>query len=126
MLNVDIAKLEQLVVDLRTLVKEGLLATDIWDRATGLSLAGYNAQPAAVALFNQLTEEIGSTLGGAGFPNLGRYYLLELEGDNAVVILQHGADLLQGMLLNAKKVNMGILFSIAIPKSLEGVAKARG
>ncbi|GAB1391591.1 MAG: hypothetical protein AMXMBFR78_21050 [Rubrivivax sp.] len=126
MLNVDIAKLEQLVVDLRTLVKEGLLATDIWDRATGLSLAGYNAQPAAVALFNQLTEEIGSTLGGAGFPNLGRYYLLELEGDNAVVILQHGADLLQGMLLNAKKVNMGILFSIAIPKSLEGVAKSRG
>jgi hypothetical protein len=126
MLNVDIAKLEQLVVDLRTLLKDGLLAADIWDRATGLSLAGYNAQPAAVALFNQLTEEIGSTLGGAGFPSLGRYYLLELEGDNAVVILQHGADLLQGMLLNAKKVNMGILFSLAIPKSLDGVAKSRG
>ncbi|ODU09846.1 MAG: hypothetical protein ABS84_07095 [Rubrivivax sp. SCN 71-131] len=125
MLNADISTLEQLVQDLRTLLKEGLVATDIWDRSTGLSLAGYNAQPAAVALFNQLTDEIGSTLGGAGFPSLGRYYLLELEGDNSVVILKHGADLLQGILLNAKKVNMGILFSIAIPKSLEGVAKSR-
>ncbi|HNT38448.1 MAG TPA: hypothetical protein PKO45_04935 [Rubrivivax sp.] len=126
MLNADVTKLEQLVQDLRALLKEGLVATDIWDRSTGLSLAGYNAQPAAVALFNQLTEEIGSTLGGSGFPTLGRYYLLELEGDNSVVILQHGADLLQGMLLNTKKTNMGILFSLAIPKSLEGVAKSRG
>lgn len=126
MLNVDISKLEQLVTDLRGLLKEGLVATDIWDRATGLSLAGYNAQPAAVALFNQLTEEIGSTLSGAGFPKLNRYYLLDLDGDNAVVIIRHGEDLLQGMLLNSKKVNMGILFSIAIPKSIEGTAKSRG
>lgn len=125
MLNVDIAKLEQVVADLRALLKEGLLATDIWDRATGLSLAGYNAQPAAVALFNQLTDEISGTLSGAGFPELARFYLLDLEGDNSVVILRHGADLLQGILLNSRKVNMGILFSIAIPKSIDAIAKAR-
>ncbi|MCC7152343.1 MAG: hypothetical protein IT501_10080 [Rubrivivax sp.] len=125
MLNVDIAKLEQVVTDLRALLKDGLLATDIWDRATGLSLAGYNAQPAAVALFNQLTDEISGTLGGAGFPALARFYMLDLDGDNAVVILRHGDDLLQGTLLNSKKANMGILFSIAIPKALDGVGKAR-
>lgn len=125
MLNVDIAKLEQVVTDLRALLKDGLLATDIWDRATGLSLAGYNAQPAAVALFNQLTDEISGTLGGAGFPSLARFYMLDLDGNNAVVILRHGDDLLQGTLLNSKKANMGILFSIAIPKALDGVGKAR-
>lgn len=124
MLNVDIAKLEKTVEDLHALLKEGLTATDIWDRATGLSLAGYNAQPAAVALFNQLTEEISTTLSDAGFPKLGRYYLLDLDADNMVVILQHGTDLLQGILLNAKKINMGILFSIAIPKAFDGIANA--
>lgn len=126
MLQVDITLLEKIVEDQRALLKDGLAATDIWDRATGLSLAGYNAQPAAVALFNQLTSEISDTLSGSGFPKLGRYYMLDLDADNAVIILQHGVDLLQGVLLNSKKVNMGILFSIAIPRAIEGVAKARG
>ena len=126
MLQVDITRIEKLVDDQRALLKDGLAATDIWDRATGLSLAGYNAQPAAVALFNQLTNEISDTLNGSGFPKLGRYYLLDLDADNAVIILQHDSDLLQGMLLNSKKVNMGILFSIAIPRALESVAQARG
>lgn len=126
MLQVDISKLDQLVEDLRSLLKDGLAATDIWDRATGLSLAGFNAQPAAVALFNQLTGEISDTLNGAGFPQLNRYYLLDLDADNTVVIIRHGDDLLQGTLMNTKKVNMGILFSIAIPKAIDAVAKARG
>ncbi|WP_024539006.1 hypothetical protein [Comamonas badia] len=125
MLQVDINKLEQLIEDLRSLLKDGLAATDIWDRSTGLSLAGYNAQPAAVALFNQLTGDLVDTLSGAGFPKLNRYYLLDLDADNAVVIMRHGDDLLQGALLNSKKVNMGILFSIAIPKAIDAVAKAR-
>ena len=125
MLNVDISKLDALVQELCSLLKDGLLATDIWDRANGLSLAGHNAQPAAVALFNQLTGEISETLEGSGFPRLGRYYLLDLDADNAVVIIQHGQDLLQGLLLNAKKVNMGILFSIAIPKAIDSIGRAR-
>lgn len=126
MLNIDTTKLEKCVTDLHALTKDALLATDIWDRSTGLSLAGYNAQPAAVALFNQVTEEITSTLDGAGFPALNRYYMLDLVDDNSVVILQHGSDLIQGILLNSKKTNLGIIFSIAIPRLLEAVAQARG
>ena len=126
MLNVDIPKLEQAVADLRTLLRDGLLATDIWDRATGLSLAGINPQPAATALFNMLTNDITSTLGNSGFPPLNRYYLLDLGDSNSVVIIQHGPDLLQGVLLDSSKANMGILFSVALPKAIEAVQKARG
>ncbi|MDR2238944.1 MAG: hypothetical protein LBE33_00695 [Zoogloeaceae bacterium] len=125
MLNINVAKLEKAVEDLHALLKDGLLATDIWDRATGLSLAGYNPQPAGVALFNQLTTELIGTLSGAGFPGLNRYYLMDLEGDLIIVIIQHGEDLLHGVLLSSSKVNMGILFSIAIPKMLDAVEKAR-
>ncbi|MDR2837740.1 MAG: hypothetical protein LBV49_04100 [Azonexus sp.] len=125
MLNVDVSKLEQTIEGLQAVLKDGLIATDIWDHVTGLSLAGYNPNPAAVALFNQLTMEISDTLGGSGFPKLNRYYILDLDGDNMVVIIRHGEDLLQGMLLTSKKINMGVLFSIAIPKMLQSVAGAR-
>ena len=50
-MNIDIDKLEKLTQELKTTLKEGLLASDIFDRATGLSLAGYNPQPTAAALF---------------------------------------------------------------------------
>ncbi|MBS0313686.1 MAG: hypothetical protein LC098_11770 [Burkholderiales bacterium] len=125
MLNIDIAKLEKSVADLQALLRDGLLATDIWDPATGLSLAGINPQPAATALFNVLTTDIGTTLVNSGFPPLNRYYLLDLGNNNAVVILKHGEDLLQGILLDSRKANMGILFSVALPKALDAVQKAR-
>ena len=125
MLNVDIAKLEQAVNDLRGLLRDGLLSTDIWDRSTGLSLAAVNPQPAASALFNMLTNDISSTLSNSGFPALNRYYLLDLSNSNSVVIIQHGADLMQGLLLDSSKANMGILFSVALPKAIESVQKAR-
>jgi hypothetical protein len=124
-MNLNIQQLETAVDDLKTLLKDGLLATDIWDRATGLSLAGYNAQPAAVALFTQVTSELGSALSNSGFPALSRYYLLDLDGSATVMVIRHGDDLLQGMLLNNKRANLGLLIAVALPRMLEAVAKAR-
>ena len=125
-MNININQLEQTVEDLRNLLKDGLLATDIWDRETGLSLAGFNAQPAAVALFTQVTNDLAAALSNSGFPGLQRYFLLDLEGNSTVLIVQHGKDLLQGMLLNNKKANLGLLIAVALPRMLELVVKARG
>ncbi len=125
MLDIDVAALDEIVADAKKILKEGLVATDIWDRETGLSLAGHNPQPGAVALFNQLTGEMSETLSGSGFPGLNRYYLLDLEGDNTVVVQKHGDDLMSGMLLDATKVNLGILVSVVIPKVSAGIAAAR-
>ena len=93
---VDTEKLNTAVQELRNTLKEGLIATDIWELGVGLSIAGYNSQPAAVALFTELTTSLMSTLSDSGFPKLRRYYILELEGDHLVVILRHGNDVLQG------------------------------
>lgn len=124
-MNLDIQQLETAVEELKTLLKDGLLAADIWDRGTGLSLAGYNAQPAAVALFTQVTGELASALSNSGFPALSRYYLLDLDGSATVMVIRHGDDLLQGMLLNNKRANLGLLIAVALPRMLEAVAKAR-
>lgn len=125
MLDIDVSRLEQVVKEAKEILRDGLVATDIWDRETGLSLAGHNPQPEAVALFNQLTDQMTSTLAGSNFPALNRYYLLDLEGGNTVVCQKHGDDLMSGLLLDGAKVNLGILVSIVIPKFTTGVAAAR-
>lgn len=122
---IDIEKLNSAVQELRNTLKEGLVATDIWELGVGLSLAGHNSQPAAVALFTELTTSLMGTLSDSGFPKLRRYYILELEGDHLVVILRHGSDMLQGILLNSQKTNMGMLLSVAIPKMLAAVDGGR-
>lgn len=124
MLDVDIDKLEASWTDQEKYLKDGMLAGDIWDRTTGLSISNRNSSPESAALFNMLTETLSITLAGSGLPELNRFYLLNLEDNRIALVINHGDSLLQGMLLNPEKVNMGILFSVAIPKALEQVAKA--
>ncbi|MEI2652899.1 MAG: hypothetical protein V9F00_01755 [Nocardioides sp.] len=125
MLDVDIAQLEDTVTEIKGLLRDGLIATDVWDIETGLSLAGHNPQPEATALFNLLTQEMQRTLRGSGFPGLDRYYILDLEQSNIVVCQLHGEDMMSGMLLDANRTNLGVLVSVAIPRYAVGVTKAR-
>ena len=123
MIDVDIAKLNSAIETLRGLLKEGRNGADIWDPDTGLVLAGYNSQPEASALFNQMTTEINDVLSGASFPELNRYYLLDLKANNLAVIQVHDG-MMSGMLLDSTKVNLGVLISVAIPKYAAAIADA--
>jgi hypothetical protein len=122
---IDTKLLDLAVQDLRSVLRDGLVATDIWDRTDGLSLAGYNQQPVAVALFTRMTLELETSLADSNFPPMARYYLLDMEGNHTVVVVNHGS-LLQGMLVDNKRANLGILISVAIPRMIEAIAKARG
>lgn len=121
---IDTKILEAAVHDLRNILRDGLLATDIWERSAGLSLAGFNQQPVAVALFTRITEELDSSLRDSNFPPLARYFLIDMEGNHTVAVINHGP-LLQGMLIDNKRANLGILISVAIPRMLETVARAK-
>jgi hypothetical protein len=122
---IDTKLLDLAVQDLRNVLRDGLVATDIWDRTDGLSLAGFNQQPVAVALFTRITNELEGSMHDSNFPPLGRYYLIDLEGNHTAAVINHGT-LLQGMLVDNKRANLGILISVAIPRMIEQVAKARG
>ncbi len=121
---IDTKVLELAVQDLRNILRDGLVATDIWNRGDGLSLAGFNQQPVAVALFTRMTDELESSLSDSSFPTLARYYLLDMAGNHTAVVINHG-DLLQGLLVDNKRANLGILISVAIPRMLEAVARAK-
>lgn len=122
---IDTKQLDAAVQDLRSVLRDGLMATDIWDRSDGLSLAGFNQQPVAVALFTRITQELEGSLADSNFPPLGRYYLLDMEGNHTVVVINHGA-ILQGILVDNKRANLGIVVSVAIPRMLEAVTRAKG
>lgn len=124
MLDVDVDQLQAICDNLQKTLKDGLLATDIWEKTTGLSLAGINAQPAAVALFNLLSDEISATLADSGFAELGQYYILDLEGDHAVIVIKHNEEMVQGVLYNSAAVNLGVLFGIAVPKAIKSAQEA--
>lgn len=124
-MNIDVEKLNAAMEEVKATLKDGLLASEIWDREAGLSFVSYNPQPVAVALFTELTKMLKSTLADSGFPGLKRYYLLDMENDHIVMVILHGNDILQGLLMNSKKVNLGILLAVALPKAIEAVEKAR-
>jgi hypothetical protein len=120
---IDNKALEEAVQDLRKILRDGLIATDIWDRKAGLSVAGFNQQPVAVALFTRITDELSSALTDAEFPPLARYYLLDMADSHTAVVLNHGP-LLQGLLVDNRRANLGLLISVAVPRMLERVAAA--
>lgn len=125
MLDLDIEALDTHLAEIRGLLKDGLLSASIWARETGLSLVDYQPSHVSIALFNRLTDEIHSTLSGAGFPGLRRYYYIDLEDNQSVLILCHGNDLMEGLIMDSKRTNLGILLSVAVPKALKAVESAR-
>ncbi|MBN1197610.1 MAG: response regulator, partial [Candidatus Aminicenantes bacterium] len=93
----NVKQMEKAVDVLKDDLGEGMLATDIIDANDGQSLAGWNTQPKASALFAELTSMMEKTLTGSGFPGLGRYYILDLVDDKMVVLITMGS-FLWGML----------------------------
>ncbi|MDY0296918.1 MAG: response regulator [Acidobacteriota bacterium] len=119
----NVKQMEKAVEVLKDDLGDGMLATDIIDANDGQSLAGWNTQAKASALFAELTSLMDKTLKGAGFPALGRYYIIDLVDDKMVVLITMGS-FLWGMLLDSKKAKLGLLLNIAIPKAIDAFEEA--
>jgi len=120
-MTIEMDRLEAATQELKATLKEGLITTDIWDRHTGLTLMGINSNPTAVALLTEIVSQINSHLEASGFPVLSRYFFAELKDHQAIMVIPHGDDLLQGILLDTAKTNLGILLAVALPKMLSRI-----
>jgi hypothetical protein len=120
----DVQKLKNAIEILRSAEDGGLIACDIWPTGMGQSIAGYNSQPKASALFEKMTEYLTKTLDGAGFPKLNKYYMLDLDGENLVIVLQFKEGYQWGMLVDNSKVNLGMLLHVAIPNARKAFLEA--
>jgi hypothetical protein len=119
----NIKKLNNSVEMLKEYLGDSLIACDIWMTNTGQSIAGYNTQPKATALFEQVTSFLKKALGGAGFPPLEKYYLLDCEGDSMILVLQF-EKYQWGMLVSKSKVQLGLLLNVIVPNVTEEFLEA--
>lgn len=122
-MGVNIKKLKETIEELKSDLGDGLKATDIWHAADGESIVGYNAQPKASALFNQVNRFLIKTLKESDYPGIGNFRLLQLENNHVSMSIFAG-DYQMGMLIDLAKINMGILMSVAYPKALKGLQEA--
>jgi len=120
----NVKKLNHAIEVLKEDLGNALVACDIWLTGTGQSIAGFNSNPQATALFERVTEFINKALKGAGFPGLKNYYMLELEGDNVVIVMQLKGGYQWGMLVDGKKVQLGLLLNIALPNARRAFEEA--
>jgi len=121
--EMDVEKLNACIEIPKSQLGEGLLATDIFGAADGQSLAGFNPQPAASALFNKLSDFMIEALDSAGFPPMGRYYTLSLEDNKMVIVILFG-DYRWGMLIDGKKAQLGLLLNVVMPKMIKTFEEA--
>jgi CheY-like chemotaxis protein len=121
--KMNVKKLNQAIEVLKDDLGEGLLSTDIYGADDGQSLAGWNSNPQACALFNQITGHMTDALDGAGFPTLGRYYILDLVDDKMVVVITMG-EYEWGLLVDRPKAQLGLLLNVVIPKIIDAFEEA--
>lgn len=120
----DVDKLSQAIENQKYDMGEGLIATDIFSTLDGQSIAGFNTKPKACALFNQVSSFIKNALDESDFPEIGKYYAVDLVDDQMIIVLMLG-DYRWGMLIDRKHVPFGMLLNILIPKMIKSFEDAK-
>jgi hypothetical protein len=115
--RMNVAKLNKSIDTLKENLAGALIATDIWGTADMQSIAGWNTQPAATALFGQIINSTNQALQGSNFPALGKYCIFDLVDGKMVAIIPMG-DYAWGMLVDGKKIQLGLLLNVALPKAI--------
>jgi DNA-binding response OmpR family regulator len=115
--NMNVSKLNKSIETLKESLGGALMAVDIFGTADMQSVAGFNSNPAACALFGQIIVTTNRALKDSGFPILGKYCLFDLVDSKMVVLIPMG-DFVWGMLIDGKKAQLGLLLNIALPKAI--------
>jgi hypothetical protein len=73
-----------------------------------------------VALFNMVTQNLVTALSESEeeFVEIGRFYMIDLIGDNMSIVLYLG-DYQWGILFNKKKSQLGLILNLIIPKIID-------
>ncbi len=121
--KMNVKKLNQAIEIQKENMGEGLLATDIFGSVDGQSLVGWNSNPQACALFNRITNYMVEALERSGFPALGQYYIMDLEGSKMVIVISMG-EFQWGMLVDRSKIQLGLLLNVIMPQMIDAFEKS--
>lgn len=123
----NVQKLKESMEVLRENLGGGLLASDIYGSKDGQTIIAMdnNPQPVADALFSKIINLLDNALKDAKFPKLGKYVVIDMEGDKAGIVLPLGDTGYQwGMLVDYNKTQLGLALHVAIPKAIQAFNEA--
>lgn len=112
--KIDNQKLSNLIDHLREELGDALISAQIWSLNEEEVFVGYNQQPEVSELFTQITLYLNEALSTAEFPQLGKYYVFNLEGKKISVTIPQG-EYFCGMLIDSKKTPLGLLLKVVLP-----------
>ena len=119
----DSRAVEPLIEALKDELGEALLTTEIWSLAGGEVIAGYNPQENVCDLFTQITFYINEALSTTEYPELGKYYILNLAGGKISVTIPVG-EYFWAMLIDSKKTPLGFLLKVVLSKLIDSFKEA--
>lgn len=115
MLDVDIDKLNECATKTHKTMRTSLISMALWDRENAIPLAGYNPSFEGAALFNRVINDLERNLNGAGYPELQDWFMVDLDGDNIVIVLRESPEFMCGILIDGKSTNFGLLLNVVFP-----------
>ncbi|HEY5483689.1 MAG TPA: hypothetical protein VIK31_07750 [Propionibacteriaceae bacterium] len=107
-----LAALDVTVEALRQRVGDSLVALDIWESGSALSLAGFGMTPATGPMLHRVTEDLRQTATLAG-SSLDDYHVLTVTGGVVVVVTRAH---LSGALLLSADADLGWVLTDVIPQ----------
>lgn len=115
----NIELLDEVWVEQKRFLKNGLLDGTFWDKSTGLALSYHvKSRDDFVALFSGFIDQTEDALSTSGMPAIGRSITVA-EKDLIMLVIKHNEQLFQGLAIDPNEVNLGLLYNVALPKAIE-------
>jgi len=119
-MNID--KLNECIELLKKQMGSSLLATSIVSTSDAQAIADYNSKPGADAIFIEVTNLINDSL-KKGYPQLGKYYLLELQEDSMLIVIPLG-EYQWIIAVDTTKAKLGLIMNVVLPDAISAFENA--
>jgi hypothetical protein len=120
--KIEYKKFNTLIESLEEDLGDALLSSEIWDME-GAVLSGHNERQTVCDVFTPITFYVNEALNAAEYPELGEYYILNLEGAKISVTIPMG-EYFWGMLIDSKKTPLGFLLKVILSEKIASFQEA--
>jgi len=121
-LNAD--KLEEAVELVRGQLGDSLIVSDILAVEDDRVIAGFNRRPGRSTPFLRITSVMRKALAEAGYPELDRYYMIDLAGGTTAMIIHMGTFFWR-LLVDTSRTPASFLVSVVIPAAIAACERAK-
>jgi len=111
--EMNVQKLNGCIESLKKEMGDALIGTSIVSRSDAQAVAEWNSQSGVASTFVEVSNFIDKSL-AKGYPALGKYYIMELEGDKLLIVIPLG-EYQWGLSVDATKAKLGLFLNVILP-----------